>query len=133
MALRFRLAKINIKVCQSRNKRELLLRKVPHLTPLQVYEELRRICPYIKLRCYEYEPQNYVYIIEYRNNDDATLAHQMLRTKRDAFGANAIINWMSNICPRKCIAAGACCVQLTRCSPVHHQLLQMAEHRCFKF
>lgn len=139
LGLRFRLAKLNIQVRQSRNKRELLLRNVPHLTPLQVYEELRRICHYVKLRCYEYEPQQYAYVIVYRNNDDATLAHQTLRTKMDAFGANAIINWMAKV--RRSIGAGvsalnqtcACCVQLTRSSPVHQLLEMEAEHRCFKF
>lgn len=127
---------MNILVRESRNKRELLLRNVPHLTPLQVYEDLRRICHYVKLRCYEYEPQCYAYVVVYRNNDDAALAHHALRTKMNAFGANAFINWLRKV--RKSRGPGVspvnlactCCVQLNH-RPV--QQLDMAEHRCFKF
>lgn len=141
MRLRFSLAKLNLQVRQSRNKRELLLRNVPHLTPLQVYEELRHICNYIKLRCYEYEPQRYAYIIEYRNNDDAALAHQALRNKQDAFGANVLIDWVNKVLRKSSLNSGgvpavesaACssCVQLKRSQPVK-QLLELTEHRCFK-
>lgn len=122
---------------QSRNKRELLLRNVPHLTPLQVYEELRHICNYIKLRCYEYKPQCYAYIIEYRNNDDAALVHQTLRNKQKAFGTNALIDWVnkemrkSRGVPAREAVACSSCVQLKRSQPMKH-LLELTEHRCFK-
>lgn len=128
---------MNLQVRQSRNKRELLLRNVPHLKPLQVYEELQHVCNFIKLRCYEYEPQRYAYIIEYRNNDDAALAHQALRTKHDAFGTNSMIDWVNKVLRKGSFSSGvpavecSSCVQLKRSKPLK-QLLELTEHRCFK-
>ncbi|KAH8406868.1 hypothetical protein KR222_009641 [Zaprionus bogoriensis] len=133
LRLRFRLAKLNIQVRQSRNKRELLLHGVDHLTPLQVYDELRQVCSYVKLRVFEHEPQQYVYIIVYRNNDDAAQAHHTLRYKMGIFGAGISIDWVSRVLRKRSDITpesncSCCCVRLRR-SEVPLQL--PARHICF--
>ncbi|KAL7732102.1 hypothetical protein ACLKA6_015858 [Drosophila palustris] len=130
LLLRFRLANLSIKVFPSRNIRRLLLNNVEQLTPIQVYQKLRQMFHYIKLNVHEIRPQHYVYIILYRNNDDAAQAHHTFRTKIIQFGAEAAVEWLGKGSRKK--SDLSCCVQLQR---DEMNLLEFTEkdHCCIRF
>ncbi|KAH8301962.1 hypothetical protein KR044_001293, partial [Drosophila immigrans] len=88
----FKQAKIKIEVRESHNIRNLVLTKVNQMTPLEVYKELRQINRYTKLCIIEYQPQRYVYIITYRNSDEAGEAFAAFRSKNN-FGPDAVVEW----------------------------------------
>ncbi|EDV95938.1 uncharacterized protein LOC6557198 isoform X1 [Drosophila grimshawi] len=91
----FRQAKLKIQVRQSNNLKSLFLKDVNHLNPLQVYEELRLIWRYDKLYVLEYKPLQYAYIIEYRNNYEATIAFNVLKSQMGIFGNNLFVIWVN--------------------------------------
>ncbi|XP_064541663.1 uncharacterized protein tut [Drosophila montana] len=137
---RFRVARLKVQVRESRNRKTLVLNNVNHLTPLQVHQELRLVGNYIKLCVYEYQPQRYIYLILYRNNDEAAMAHHMLRTRMSNFGANAFIDWLDKGQPQEVKDQPVdplpidCCVQLPRNGHTLDldQLQNVAECVCFR-
>ncbi|XP_043071533.1 uncharacterized protein LOC6557198 isoform X2 [Drosophila grimshawi] len=62
---------------------------------IQVYEELRLIWRYDKLYVLEYKPLQYAYIIEYRNNYEATIAFNVLKSQMGIFGNNLFVIWVN--------------------------------------
>ncbi|KAH8366001.1 hypothetical protein KR093_008114, partial [Drosophila rubida] len=93
LQIHFKIADLKIDVRESRNIRKLVLKKVKHLTPLEVYEALRQINRYAKLCIIEYEPRHFAYIITYRNSDEAGEAYGIFRSKIYYFGADAVVEW----------------------------------------
>ncbi|XP_017841643.2 uncharacterized protein LOC108599351 [Drosophila busckii] len=127
-------AKLGIRVRKSRNQRRLLLNNVDRLSPVQVYHELSKYSQYIKLCVHEVQPYYYIYVIEYRNNDKAAIAHHMLRSKMGHFGANAYIEWLDKYQENNTSQTlPSCCLQLQQ--PVTEQQLpaihEKSEHVCF--
>ncbi|TDG45185.1 hypothetical protein AWZ03_008435 [Drosophila navojoa] len=127
---RFRRENMRIHVRESRNRRDLILNNVHHLTPLQVHHELRLVSHYLKLTVYEYEPKRYIYVIKYRNNDEAAMAHHKLRNKAGRFGLDASIDWLDKgQMLRDLNLEHSCCVQLSRDSD--HLQASANSCRCF--
>ncbi|EDW17210.1 uncharacterized protein LOC6586465 [Drosophila mojavensis] len=127
----FRREKLRIHVRESRNRRDLLLSNVHHLTPLQVHQELRLVSHYVKLCVYEYEPKRYIYVVKYRNNDEAAMAHHKLRNKVGCFGLDACIDWLDKGQVLKDLnVQQSCCVQLSRDSD--HLQASANSCRCFR-
>lgn len=130
LASRFRLASMSVKVFPSRNVKRLLLHKVEHLSPVEVYQKLRHMCHFDKLYVHEIRPLYYVYIILYRNNDNAAQAHHAFRTKIGNFGAKACVEWLGK--GKKKRTEFSCCVQLQRGEIVVEDMLQEANYCCFR-
>ncbi|XP_017073952.1 uncharacterized protein LOC108109784 [Drosophila eugracilis] len=95
LPMRFSQLDLKIKVLSSNNNRELLLKRVPLLSPWQVYQELRKIYPFTILRVYEYQYGHFIYIIGYSNNDMAAKAHHCIRSMIRKFGPRAHISWLN--------------------------------------
>ncbi|KAH8242207.1 hypothetical protein KR026_008373 [Drosophila bipectinata] len=90
----FKAANLRISVKKSSNTRELLLRQVQKLTPVQVYQEMQKVCQFTSLRVFEYQPRQFFYIFGYVNNDQAANAHQSIRAVIRGFGSRAYIAWL---------------------------------------
>lgn len=97
-----------------------------------MYQELRQISRYVKLSVHELRPLQYIYIIVYRNNDDAAQAHHALRAKIVQFGAKAYVKWLEKGYKKISNSVHSCCVQLQRDEIVAQQELQDKDLCCFR-
>lgn len=126
----FKAANLRIAVKKSNNTRELMLRQVQMLSPVQVYQEMQKVCQFSSLRVYEHRPREFLYIFGYINNDQAANAHQNIRAVIRVFGSHAHIawlhstNWMSE---KKC--RSRCCQKLDK----DFNLPDPSKCNCFKF
>ncbi|XP_034111326.1 uncharacterized protein LOC117572559 [Drosophila albomicans] len=111
---KFNHAQFKIAVCESRNIRKLLLKKVYHMTPLEVYEKLRQLNHYVKLVIIEYEPRRYAYIIIYRNSDEAGEAYAAFRSTISNFGPDAVVQWFDKTYKNRANLDFGCCQRVQR-------------------
>ncbi|XP_017042453.1 APOBEC1 complementation factor [Drosophila ficusphila] len=120
-----------IRVLPSSNNRELVLHRVESLSPWQVYQEMRKIYPFVVLRVYQRKVNEFIYIFGYRNNDSAANAHLSIRNAIKKFGPRAGVSWMS----RRHFLSGIrsksyCCLKLDK---GNLELTPATETACFEF
>ncbi|KAH8314636.1 hypothetical protein KR074_005193 [Drosophila pseudoananassae] len=90
----FKAANLRIGVKKSSNTRELMLLHVQMLSPVEVYQEMQKVCQFSSLRVLEHKPREFLYIFGYVNNDQAANAHQSIRAVIRVFGSHAYVAWL---------------------------------------
>ncbi|XP_065360288.1 uncharacterized protein tut [Calliphora vicina] len=82
-----------IKVCESRNSSILLLRNTHKMTPLMVFETLKKLINFYKLVGHEIYHGYFVYQIVFKCNEEAVHARRELLKSILNFGPKAVIVW----------------------------------------
>ncbi|KAH8378796.1 hypothetical protein KR009_001421 [Drosophila setifemur] len=117
----FRQAYRPFTVHTSNNIKELIMRRVQVLSPVQVYLELQKVSPFAYLRVFECQPQEFLFVLGYQNNEAAAYAHKRIREVIRRFGCHAHVGWLGQKHLLSCGNAGSdCCQQLDRkMKPLH--------------
>ncbi|KAH8305017.1 hypothetical protein KR059_001967 [Drosophila kikkawai] len=127
---RFKTRRLNIRVYNSFNARELLLESVKSFSPVQLYHEMRKFSPFTMMRVFELQHERFTYILEYRNNEAAAFAHRDLRNSIRKFGPQAYISWLDKCHPAsRRYGRSECCQELD----LGLRLPEPSKCNCFRF